>query len=128
MHLLGSVSRPWREPGWWVVPRLAVNAASYFSNANSSPVVADAGQGSRVIPTFSVDAGLELERETAFFGRQLRQTLEPRLLYVNTPYATQSRFPNFDSAAKDFNFVSIYADNASPASTACPTRHQLTAG
>ena len=28
-HALGSVSRPWREPGWWVVPRLSVNSAAY---------------------------------------------------------------------------------------------------
>ena len=59
-----------------------------------------------MIPTFSVDAGLELERDTTLFGRALHQTLEPRLLYVNTPYRAQSQLPNYDSAAKDFNFVS----------------------
>jgi LPS-assembly protein len=28
-HALGSLSRPWRQPGAWVVPRLSVNLASY---------------------------------------------------------------------------------------------------
>jgi LPS-assembly protein len=41
----------------------------------------------------------------------MRQSLEPRLLYVNTPYREQSDLPLFDAAPKDFNFDSIYTDN-----------------
>ena len=41
---------------------------------------------SRTIPTFSLDSGSEFEKNTQWFGRDLRQTLEPRLLYVYTPY------------------------------------------
>ena len=44
----------------------------------------------RVIPTFSVDGGVEFERRTEWLGRALRQTLEPRLLYVYTPYVDQA--------------------------------------
>jgi LPS-assembly protein len=82
----------------------------------------------RVIPSFSVDAGLELERSTEAFGRALHQTLEPRLLYVNTPYRAQSQLPNYDSAAKDFNFVSIYSDNSFSGIDRVSDAHQLTAG
>ncbi len=109
LHLVGNLSRPLREPGWWVVPRLSINAASYFEGSATGPRAAIAEQGSRAIPTFSIDGGLELERDTSFFGRPLQQTLEPRLLYVNTPYRAQSQFPNYDSAAKDFSFASMYA-------------------
>ena len=42
------------------------------------------------------------------------------MLYVNTPYRAQADLPNFDSAPKDFNFDSIYADNPSPEWTAWP--------
>ena len=128
LHLLGAVSRPFREPGWWVVPRLSVNAARYFNTVDNSPAVGVSVDGSRVIPTFSVDAGLELERETTLFGRELHQTLEPRLLYVNTPYESQSHLPNYDSAAKDFNFVSIYSDDAFSGVDRVSDGHQLTAG
>ena len=122
-HLLGTVSHPWREPGWWLVPRLSVNAASYSSNS-LQPL-----QGTRrVIPSFSIDTGLELERSTEAFGRALHQTLEPRLLYVNTPYRAQSQLPNYDSAAKDFNFVSIYSDNTFSGIDRVSDSHQLTAG
>ncbi len=125
VHLLGSVSMPFRPPGWWMVPRLSVNAAGYDSRSlqPGSP----GGRG-RVIPSFSVDAGLELERRTQAFGRDLQQTLEPRLLYVNTPYKAQSQFPVYDAAAKDFNFVSIFTDNAFSGVDRVSDAHQITAG
>ena len=58
------------------------------------------------IPTLSVDSAWTLERDTTLFGRDVRQTLEPRLFYVNTPYRRQDDLPNFDASAKDFNFDS----------------------
>ena len=125
LHLLGAISHPWREPGWWFVPKLALNAASY-DGSRLSP--AGLVSGSRVIPTFSLDAGLELERSTEFFGRALHQTLEPRVLYVSTPYRAQSQLPNYDSAAKDFNFVSLYSDNAFSGVDRVSDSHQITAG
>jgi LPS-assembly protein len=107
-HALGSVSRPWREPGWWVVPRLSVNAAAYDLD---QPLPDGQRRVSRAVPTASVDAGWTLERDTTAFGRQLRQTLEPRLLYVYTPFREQNQSLAFDSAGKDFNFSSIFSEN-----------------
>ncbi len=124
-HLLGALSRPWREPGWWVVPKLAVNVAAY-DNTALSPL--SQLRASRVIPSFSLDTGFELERSTEAFGRRLHQTLEPRFLYVNTPYRLQSNLPNYDSAAKDFNFVSLFSDNAFSGVDRVSDSHQLTAG
>ena len=123
VHLLGHVSRALREPGWWLVPRLSVNAASY-----RYPRPGEAQRATRVIPTLSLDAGFELERNTTAFGRKVLQTLEPRVLYVRTPYRAQSQLPNYDSAAKDFNFVSIYTDNQFSGVDRVSDAHQLTAG
>jgi LPS-assembly protein len=125
LHLLGALSRPWREPGWWVIPKLSVNAASYDSTQFGP---ASLVRATRAIPTFSLDAGIELERSTEAFGRQLHQTLEPRVLYVNTPYRLQSNLPNYDSAARDFNFVSLFSDNAFSGVDRVSDSHQLTAG
>ena len=124
-HLLGAISRPWREPGWWAVPKLSFNAVNYNGTRLSPTGLL---QASRVIPSFSLDAGLELERSTEAFGRRLHQTLEPRILYVNTPYRAQSQLPNYDSAAKDFNFVSLYSDNTFSGVDRVSDAHQLTAG
>jgi LPS-assembly protein len=124
-HALGSISRPWREPGGWLVPKVSFNAAAYRTD---QPMADGRRSASRVIPTLSLDAGLSFERRTQAFGRTLRQTLEPRLLYVDTPYRDQSRLPNFDSAAKDFNFASIYSENAFSGVDRVSDAHQLTAG
>ena len=124
-HALGGLSWPLREPGWFVVPKLSVNAAAYSdagAQANGS------SRASRVIPSLSLDSGLEFERRTQAFGRELRQTLEPRLLVVQTPYRAQSGLPNFDAAAKDFNFNSIYSDNQFSGIDRVSDGGQLTAG
>ena len=124
-HTVGSVAYPWREPGWFVVPRLSVNAAAY---ADGGLLPGSGSRASRTIPTFSLDTGIELERRTEAFGRALRQTLEPRLLYVLTPYRAQSQLPNYDAAAKDFNFESIYSDNQFSGVDRVSDANQLTAG
>ena len=105
---LMQVSRPWIAPAGFITPKLQLHAANYqfdepYKGANSA---------SRVVPTFSLDSGLVFEREASYFGRGFRQTLEPRALYVNTPYRDQSRLPNYDSGANDFNFATIWAENA----------------
>ena len=123
VHLLGHVSHALREPGWWLVPRLSLNAASYRGQGP-----ARTQKVTRVIPTLSLDAGFELERNTTAFGRKVLQTLEPRVLYVRTPYRAQSQLPNYDAAAKDFNFVSIYTDNQFSGIDRVSDAHQLTAG
>ncbi len=124
-HAVGSLARPVRGEGWFVVPRLAVNAVAYHGTQGLASGIVDAR---RAIPTFSLDLGLELERSTVFFGRELRQTLEPRLLFVNTPYTEQSQLPNYDSAGKDFNIVSLFTDNAFSGVDRVADARQLTAG
>lgn len=120
LHALGSVAYGEREPGMWLVPRASFNAAAYDSDAT--------GRARRVIPTLSLDAGLEFERTETAFGRSLRQTLEPRLLYVRTPTRVQSHLPNYDAAAKDFNFASIYSENLFSGVDRVSDGHQITAG
>ncbi|MEO5697762.1 MAG: LPS assembly protein LptD, partial [Burkholderiaceae bacterium] len=127
VHALGSLSWPWVTPGWSLTPRVSFNAASY---AVDQPFGAStpAANGSRIIPTVSLDSAWVFERDTRFFGTAVRQTLEPRLLYVNTPYRDQSGLPNFDASAKDFNFDSIFTENAFSGVDRVSDAHQITAG
>ncbi len=126
-HALGAVSRPWVTPGWTLVPKLSLNAASYA-------IEQETGTGKlrshdqRAIPTFSLDSAWTLERDSTWFGRAMRQTLEPRVLYVRTPYRAQDALPNFDSAGKDFNFDSIYTANDFSGVDRVSDANQLTAG
>ena len=124
-HALGSLSWPVSIPGGWLTPRLTVNAASYATDQAMSD---GRRRASRVIPTFSVDSGFVFERDSRWFGQPMRQTLEPRLLYVNTPYRNQSSLPNFDAVGKDFNDISVYSENAFAGVDRVSDAHQLTAG
>ncbi len=125
LDALGSISRPFVSPGWRLVPKLSFNAASY---ALDQPLADGQRNPARVIPTFSLDSAWTFERDAHYFGRAVHQTLEPRLLYVDTPYRKQSELPNFDSAPKDFNFDSIFTDNAFSGVDRVSDAHQLTAG
>ena len=124
-HALGSISRPFTTPGWTLTPKIAFNAASYSLDERLPD---GRRQLSRVIPTVSVDSAWVFERDATWFGKALRQTLEPRLLYVNTPYRAQDARLSFDSAAKDFNFDSIFTENAFTGVDRVSDAHQLTAG
>ena len=128
VHALGSVAWPYSTPGWTLTPKLAFNAASYSIDQPFGAAATKAANGSRIIPTLSLDSAWVFERDTRFFGKSLRQTLEPRLLYVNTPYRDQSGLPNFDAYAKDFNFDSIFSDNAFSGVDRVSDAHQVTAG
>jgi len=127
LHALGSVAWPYVTPGWTLTPKVSFNAASY-SIQQAPGGTSLAANGSRVIPTLSLDSAWVFERDSSFFGKALRQTLEPRLLYVNTRYRDQSGLPNFDAYAKDFNFDSIFTDNAFSGVDRVSDAHQVTAG
>ncbi len=106
---LAQVSRPWQAPGWFFTPKLQLHATNYQFDA---PLSNGTTNASRVVPTVSLDGGLVFERDARFFGRAFRQTLEPRAFYVHTPFRDQSLLPNYDSAQTDFNFATIYTENA----------------
>lgn len=106
---LAQVSRPWQTPGWFITPKAQLHTTHYEFDA---PLANGARQADRTVPTFSLDSGLVFERDAQYFGRNFRQTLEPRAFYVYTPYRDQSFLPNYDSAANDFNFATIYTENA----------------
>ncbi len=106
---LAQISRPWLAPQGFITPKLQLHAAAYQFDSR----IADGSQSfSSVVPTFSLDSGLVFERNSTLWGRDFVQTLEPRAFYVYTPYRNQSLLPNYDTGVADFNFASIYLENA----------------
>jgi len=106
---MAQLSRPWQTPGWFFTPKFQLHATQYQFDG---PLANGARSASRTVPTFSLDSGLVFERDVSYFGRGFRQTLEPRAFYVYTPFRDQSGLPNYDSARNDFNFATIYTENA----------------
>jgi LPS-assembly protein len=111
-------------PGWFLVPRLSVHATSYRLDVNPlGPTDID-----RVVPTASLDAGLVLERPVRFGGRDLLQTLEPRLFYVNAPYREQGQIPVFDTAVRPLGFASLFSERIFSGNDRIADANQLTPG
>ena len=125
VHALGQVALPLGDEGWRLTPRASVNAAGYQIDQPLSDGRTRAG---RVIPSFSLDSAWLLDRETRGFGRDLTQTLEPRLLYAYTPWRDQSGLPNFDSTALDFNATTVFSENVFSGVDRVSDAHQITGG
>ncbi len=119
------ISRPFIAPEGFFTPSLRLSASSY---ATDTPMADGSRSATRVLPTLSLDSGLVFERSTHAFGRDLTQTLEPRLYYVYTPYRQQSYLPNFDSAALDLNLATIYAPNVFSGQDRIADADNVTAG
>ncbi len=120
-----QVNRSWLTPAGFITPKLQLHATNYQFDA---PLANGQSQATRVVPTFSLDSGLVFERDAELFGRSLRQTLEPRAFYVNTPYRDQNLLPNYDSGVSDFNLASIYSENAFVGNDRISDSHLLTFG
>jgi LPS-assembly protein len=108
-YALLQVSRPWQAPGWFVIPKAQLHTRHYSFDA---PTAIGQESAAVTVPTLSVDSGLVFERSTRLFGRSFLQTLEPRAFYVYTPFRDQNNLPNYDSGLNDFNFATVYTENA----------------
>ncbi|OJX09045.1 MAG: LPS biosynthesis protein, partial [Burkholderiales bacterium 68-20] len=124
-YTMAQLSRPFLAPWGFVTPRVQMHATHYeFDGALAN----GARTASRVLPTFSLDSGLVFERETAYLGRAFTQTLEPRAFYTYTPYRDQSLLPVYDTAANDFNFATVFTENAFTGNDRLADNNLLTLG
>lgn len=119
-----SIAYPIGGPAWFVTPKASLHATAYRLDTNPlGPTSID-----RAVPTFSLDSGLVFERSTTLAGRDVLQTLEPRLLYVHTPYRDQSRIPVFDSAVSSLSFATLFGEQLFVGGDRIADANQLTAG
>jgi len=121
----GQLSYPLLGSAGFIIPRMSLHSVNYNFDAALSSGQRQAG---RTVPTYSLDTGLVFERDASYFSGSFRQTLEPRLFYVYTPYVNQNYLPNYDSGALDFNFASIYSENAFVGNDRIADNNLLTGG
>lgn len=107
-HTKVYASYPWQTPGWYVTPKAQLHSTWYQLDA---PLIDGRTSVLRQVPTFSLDSGLTFEKPLTLWGRNLTQTLEPRALYVYTPFRDQATLPLYDTGLADFNFATIFSDN-----------------
>jgi LPS-assembly protein len=59
----------------------------------------------------TVDGGLFFERDLNWFGKDLIQTLEPRLYYLWQEFDEQANLPLFDVSKLTFSYSQLFRDN-----------------
>jgi LPS-assembly protein len=97
----------WSAPGFFVRPSAGYRYTQY-SLRDVAPGTDDSP--TRSLPFASLDAGLVFERPSGSHG-QRRLTLEPRALYLYTPFRDQDDLPLFDTGLPDLNLVELYRTN-----------------
>jgi LPS-assembly protein len=107
MDVAPRVGFDWSAPGFFVRPSAGYRYTQY-SLDHTAPGAEDSP--SRSLPFASIDAGLVFERSSGSRG-QRRMTLEPRALYLYTPYRDQAELPLFDTGLPDLNLVQLYREN-----------------
>ena len=119
-----QIALPLQTAAFYVTPKIGVHATRYTLDRQDigTPKYLD-----RTLPIASVDAGVALERNVSWLGRDIAQTLEPRLYYVNIPHRDQAKIPVFDTGVADFNFAQIFAENRYAGNDRVGDAEQLTA-
>ncbi len=107
--LYPSVSYPLvAQPAFYLTPKFGLHYTDYLLGASNSAALPNA---SRIVPIFSLDSGVTMERDLNLSGQGFVQTLEPRAYYVYIPYHNQDLLPNFDSTQGDYGFAQMFTEN-----------------
>jgi LPS-assembly protein len=101
-----NLSRRYETPGGYITPGLRVHSRNYqMDQALTTGPWTGRRQATVTTSTFTIDSGLVFDADRG----DARQTLEPRIVYAQTPYRNQTGLPNYDSGEVDFNLSSIYS-------------------
>ena len=99
-----SLAYSYRKPYLQIIPKIVVAHTEYF-NDDPNDIYDDE---SRTVPIISIDATLFAERNFSLWGKNLFQTLEPRVYYLYVPKVNQDNLPIFDTGAMDINTHTMY--------------------
>lgn len=114
LHLEPGVSLPLDWTWGFVKPSLKYAYTKYdltLDNTGRGQVTDFNDSPDRSVPIFSVDSGLYFDRDTQWFGKDYRQTLEPRMFYLYVPEEDQDDIPVFDTGESTFSYSSLWRDN-----------------
>ncbi len=134
INLAPSISLPMNASYGYVKPSLKYVYTNYqldLDQQGKNTLAADeqfSSSQDRSVPVFSVDSGLYFDRNTQWFGKNYRQTLEPRLYYLYVPYEDQTDIPVFDTGESTFSYSSLFRDNRFSGSDRIGDENKLSLG
>ena len=103
----GQIELPFRRPWGFIKPAVRTIHRDYALK-NTDPL--DLDSASLTTTLSSIDMGLTFVRETELRGERLRQTLEPRVFYLNAKDDFQDDLPSFDSTPMTPSYDSLFRD------------------
>ncbi len=115
---------PFEHAAWYVRPELGYRYTGYQLDRPVTP--GGDTSPSRGLPIADLDAGAFFERDTTLFGRDVVNTLEPRLYYLYVPYRDQSDIPIFDTQDYTFAYEQLFRTNAFAGADRQSNANQLT--
>ena len=124
-----GVSMPFVDPGYFITPKISFRANNYSMLGNSNyPGMTQ----SFAVPTLSLDSGMFFERDApelkSIFGKNILLSIEPRILYVYTPYVDQTKIPLFDTTSAGFGIAQIFSENTFVGNDRVADNNKVTAG
>jgi LPS-assembly protein len=125
LNLAPAVSLPMQASYGYITPKLKYQYTQYQLDLDSigkNQIAAQTAEQNQLngtfdsnqnrgVPIASIDSGLYFDRNTQWFGKNYRQTLEPRLFYLYVPEKDQEDIPVFDTSEYTFNYASLFRDN-----------------
>ncbi|MCU7834160.1 MAG: LPS-assembly protein LptD [gamma proteobacterium symbiont of Taylorina sp.] len=131
LFLKPYLSVPYRNSYSFIIPKLSLDMATYqLDNEDTDPNRSDNWDNdspNRIAPIFSLDSGLFFDKELSLFDSPLKQTLEPRLFYLNVPAKDQDDIPLFDTSIATFSFNQLFRENRFTGVDRLGDANQLTA-
>ncbi len=124
LDIYPQLALEWRKPWGYIRPAASGRYTQYLAEdtlaADDTPL--------RTLYSASLDAGMFMERNLDWFGSQGTQTLEPRLMYLYTPYRDQRDIPNFDSILPDLSYANLFRQNRFTGADRIGDANQLSLG
>jgi LPS-assembly protein len=117
LHVEPSVSLPLNWSWGYIKPQAKYLQTNYnltLDQQGKNTLLAEQeykSSQSRGVGMFSLDSGLYFDRDSQWFGKNYRQTLEPRLFYLYVPEEDQTDIPVFDTGESNFSYSSLWREN-----------------
>ena len=116
--------------GWgYLKPNISLRYLDYQLNTSSpqSNNSSFENVSSITVPTISFDSGITFDKESQLFSGY-KQTLEPRLFYVNSEFREQQFLPDFDTKEITPSYSQLFRENRFVGGDRISDDHRLSLG
>ena len=108
LHLAPELVADWYTPAYQLLISTSYLSTHYKQRNQLTGEEEDIDRG---IVKHRVLAGLNFEKQSTYFGKKVRQTLEPKVQYVYAENVDQSNIGLYDSQLLKEDYFSLFRDN-----------------